>query len=75
MATQALSNRLNNHGVLPRAGRNTALITLAADLPAPIVADLLGLQIDTAVRWTKYAKRDWHSYLAERKHQTDGAAQ
>jgi hypothetical protein len=74
MATQTLSSRLNDHGVLPRAGRNTALITLAADLPAPIVADLLGLEIGTAVRWTKYAKRDWHSYLADRKHQTDTAA-
>lgn len=60
------SQRLKEHGLLARGGRNTALVSLAADLPAPILADLLGLHIATAVRWVKYAKRDWHSYVAER---------
>jgi hypothetical protein len=59
--------RLKDHGILARGGRNTALVSLAADLPAPILADLLGLHIATAVRWAKYAKRDWHSFVAERR--------
>jgi len=50
-----------------RGGRNTALISLAGDLPAPVPADLLGLSITTGVRWTRYAKRDWESYLADRR--------
>ncbi|MEU4239693.1 hypothetical protein [Actinoplanes sp. NPDC026619] len=46
---------------MARGGRNTALINLAADLPAPILANLLGPHIATAVRWTKYACRDWQA--------------
>jgi hypothetical protein len=33
-----------------RGGRNTALISLAGDLPAPVLADLLGLSITTVYR-------------------------
>jgi hypothetical protein len=47
-----------------RASRNAALIALAADLPTTVVSDLLGLNITTAVNWTRRAGRDWHSYLA-----------
>jgi hypothetical protein len=59
--------RLKAHGINARSGRNTALISLAADLPAPVLAGLLGLHVQTGVRWTKYAKRDWESYLADRR--------
>jgi hypothetical protein len=50
-----------------RGGRNTALISLAGDLPAPVLAGLLGLSITTGVRWTRYAKRDWENCLADRR--------
>lgn len=33
--------RLLRCGITPHAGRNTAMVTLAADLPATVVADLL----------------------------------
>lgn len=33
--------RLLRYGITPHAGRNTAMVTLAADLPATVVADLL----------------------------------
>lgn len=36
------------------------------DLPAAVLADLLGIHITTAVRWSKLVKRDWASYLAAR---------
>ena len=39
---------------------------LAAEPPAPILADLLGLHITTATRWVGYARRDWSIYLAAR---------
>jgi hypothetical protein len=40
---------------------------MATDLLAPVLADLLGLHIATGVRWAKYAKRDWETYLADRR--------
>jgi len=62
----SLTNLLNRHGVAVRPARNGALAALAADLPAAILADLLGLHVNTAVRWVTYARRDWTDYLAIR---------
>ena len=56
-------------GLRVRPARNAALCALAADLPAPVLADLLGLRITTAVRWAHLVRRDWTSYLASRKAQ------
>jgi len=41
-----------------RPARGAALCALAADLPAPVLADLLGLSIATATRWGALAARD-----------------
>lgn len=62
----SLTNLLNRHGINVRPARNGALAALAADLPAAILADLLGLHVNTAVRWVTYARRDWTDYLALR---------
>ena len=43
------------------------MMTLAADLPAAVVADLLGIHEVTATRWAHRTKRDWHSYLSIRR--------
>jgi len=66
MAASTLSRRLLEHDTQARSTRNTALLALAADLPAPVLADLLGLHVSTASRWVTYAKRDWSAYLAAR---------
>ncbi|MEU3169137.1 hypothetical protein [Streptosporangium sp. NPDC006930] len=67
LSVSAFRQRLRKEGVRnSRAVRNTALIALVSDLPASIVADLLGIHIETAARWSKYAKRDWIDYLAAR---------
>ena len=66
LSVSALRQRLLKEGIRSRAARNTALFTLVSDLPAPIVADVLGIHIETAVRWSKYAKCDWLDYLAAR---------
>jgi hypothetical protein len=58
--------RLKRIGLTIRGGRNTALIGLAAELPAAVLADLLGIDIVTATRWAQYARRDWTGYLAAR---------
>ena len=42
--------RLLRHGLTPHAGRNTAMVTLAADLPASVLADMLGIHEVTATR-------------------------
>jgi hypothetical protein len=66
LSVSGLRRHLNNAGIHTRAAHNSALIELAADLPAPVVADTLGIHIETAVRWSKYARRDWADYLAAR---------
>jgi hypothetical protein len=57
---------LGRHGIPARASRNTALITLAADLPAPVLASLIGIAPATADDWSRWAQIDWSSYLAAR---------
>ena len=49
-----------------RISRNSALRILTEDLPAPVVADLLGLHIHAVSRWADYARRDWAHYLDAR---------
>jgi hypothetical protein len=51
-------------------GRGVGLLShrlaLAAELPASVLADLTGISISTAERWSQWAKRDWTSYLGQR---------
>jgi len=58
--------RLHQYGIDAHAGRNTARLALAAELPASVLADLTGISISTAERWSQWAKRDWTVYVAER---------
>jgi len=62
-----LSTALNKElGIFVRPVRGAALSALAADLPAPVLADLLGLSIATATRWGALAARDNAEYIAAR---------
>lgn len=58
--------RLKRAGITVRGGRNTAFLGLAAELPSPVLADMLAVDITTATRWATYAKRDWVAYVASR---------
>lgn len=60
-----LGERLRALGVYAMAGRRAALTDLAAQLPAAVLADLLGLAPGTAVHWTHQAGADWNRYAAE----------
>ncbi|WP_432986986.1 hypothetical protein [Dactylosporangium sp. CA-233914] len=62
----AVASRLQRAGIDSFAGRNGARLALAADLPASVLADLTGLHITTAMRWTSWAKRDWAQFIAAR---------
>jgi hypothetical protein len=49
-----------------RRARSAALAALAADIPAAVLAQLLDLNINTAIAWANYAQHDWSTYLAAR---------
>ncbi|NYE47558.1 hypothetical protein HDA32_002678 [Spinactinospora alkalitolerans] len=51
-------------GMAARPARNAALVALLADLPAPILAELVGMHVSTATRWASIARREWSDYLA-----------
>lgn len=56
--------RLADVGIILRPTRQAALMQLAAELPAPVLADLLGLHDNTAVEWVRAARGDWSAYAA-----------
>jgi hypothetical protein len=59
-----LAERLRALGIPAKAGRRAALIGLAAQIPAAVLADLLGLHPTTAVTWMRQAGGDWSRYAA-----------
>ena len=60
-----LGGRLRALGIYAQTGRRAALLDLAAQLPAAVLADLLGLHPNTAARWMHQAGGDWTRYAAE----------
>ncbi|MEU6019640.1 hypothetical protein ABZ826_38530 [Streptomyces sp. NPDC047515] len=60
-----IGQRLHNIGIQPRQDRSTALFTLAAELPAAILARMLGVHIQVAVQWQKASAGDWAAYAAD----------
>lgn len=61
-----LRRRLAALGIDCRAQRTTALLQLAAEVPAAVLADTLGLTPRTAVRWAAHAAGNWTAYAARR---------
>jgi hypothetical protein len=57
-------------------GQSPARLALAAELPASVLADLTGINISAAERWSQWAKRDWAAYVGQRatddRERTDG---
>lgn len=60
-----LGVRLQNIGLHPRQARSTALFTLATELPAAILARMLGIHISVAVQWQRASAGDWMTYAAD----------
>ncbi|SED63087.1 Site-specific recombinase XerD [Amycolatopsis tolypomycina] len=60
-----LARRLRDVGIPSRGSRNTAMIELAATLPAKILSELLGISTDSATRWAALAGTDGNGYAAE----------
>jgi hypothetical protein len=57
---------LHLYGIDAHAGRNTARLALAAEIPAAVLADLTGISVSTAECWSQWAKRDWAAYVGQR---------
>jgi hypothetical protein len=60
-----LAERLRDLGVHSGQARSTALFHLATDLPAAVLALMLGIHITVAVAWQRACSGDWTIYAAE----------
>jgi hypothetical protein len=71
--TDVLTDRFQTIGITARAGRNAALMEIAATLPAPVLRDLLGIHINVAVLWNRAAGHSYANYVGrlKRKHDTE----
>ena len=70
-----LSERLHRIGLQPGPARSTALFQLASELPAAILARLLGIHISVAVKWQRASAGDWTNYAAEVSRRTKLSAE
>lgn len=62
----ALGSRLNRLGIPIKQARSAALLQLAAEIPLPLLSELLGISTLSAARWASAANRDWSTYPALR---------
>ena len=60
-----IGKRLHKIGIRPKQDRSTALFTLATELPATILARMLGVHIKVAVQWQQASAGDWAAYGAD----------
>lgn len=67
LATENIRSQLVERGIQPGSARNAAMYQLAAEIPTPILAEMLGLNPNTAVRWAALAACDWSRYAAMRR--------
>jgi hypothetical protein len=65
ISPDALTQRLRRLGLQPANDRSSALFQLATDLPAAILARILGIHITVAVAWQSASAGDWTNYAAE----------
>ena len=66
-----LAERLHQIGIHPGPARSTALFQLATELPAAILARLLGIHIKVAVAWQHASAGDWMRYAADVSHRLE----
>jgi hypothetical protein len=60
-----LAERLRQLGLNSGQSRSTALFQLATELPAAILARMLGIHISVATAWQRASAGDWTAYAAE----------
>jgi hypothetical protein len=75
ISAEQLGERLRQLGLRPGLARSTALFQLATDLPAAVLARLLGIHIAVAVAWQRACSGDWAAYAAQVSRRTTPADQ
>ena len=70
-----LAGRLRQLGIRSGQSRSAALFQLATDLPAALLARMLGIHITVAVAWQRAAAADWMTYAADISRRSTSAAQ
>ena len=65
ISASQLAERLRQLGLRPGQARSTALFGLATELPAAMLARLLGIHIGVAVAWQRASAGDWTAYAAD----------
>jgi hypothetical protein len=65
ISASRLTERLRAIGIWARPSRSAALFQLAAELPAAVLARLLGVHIQVAVEWQRISSGDWTGYAAD----------
>jgi hypothetical protein len=67
ITAETLRGRLKRYGIGPsREGRHAALLALAARLPAPILAERIGIHQARAAQWVRLAGSTYVDYVANR---------
>ncbi len=75
MSADTLLVRLKRYGIhRSREGRHAALLALAARLPAPILAERIGINRSRAAAWVRLADVTYADYVAVRRHAADSAS-
>lgn len=62
LTTATIRGPLARRGISLRAARNVALMSLARDLPPSVLAELLGISVYAAERWSAHSGHDWTDY-------------
>jgi hypothetical protein len=60
-----LAERLRQLGINSARSRSAALFQLATELPAAVLAQMLGIHITVATAWQRASSGDWTNYAAE----------
>ncbi len=60
-----LTERLRQIGIYSGQARSAALFQLATDLPASVLARMLGIHIGVAAQWQRLSAGDWMAYAAD----------
>jgi hypothetical protein len=66
-----LAARLRQLGIRSGQSRSAALFQLATDLPAAILARMLGIHISVAVTWQRASAGDWTAYASDVSHRLE----
>ena len=65
ISADRLAERLRRLGLRSGQARSTALFQLATELPAALLARMLGIHINVAVAWQHACAGDWANYAAD----------